>query len=80
MSRKVFCMTDSGRPLPEDECDLHKKPTDEKTCSQDNPCTGTWFTGPWSKVRPKLLQNKISLYGTREFPMYMGKFFPFHVI
>lgn len=49
MSRKVYCITDSGRHLPDEKCDLEKKPSDEKTCSQNTPCSGRWFTGPWSK-------------------------------
>ena len=62
MSRKVYCITDSGRHLPDEKCDLDKKPSDEKTCSQNTPCSGRWFTGPWSKVSFKLFLEFLNAF------------------
>ncbi|CAI9731140.1 4 isoform X1 [Octopus vulgaris] len=49
LRRKVHCSADDGSSLEDIKCKLNEKPKSEKSCKNDQPCGGLWFTGPWSE-------------------------------
>lgn len=70
LHRKVHCSADNGESLPDNKCKQNTKPKSEKTCKNEHPCGGLWFTGPWSectatcgqgvKVRDVTCVNKLN--------------------
>lgn len=51
-TRTVFCgswKNEEIHKIADDLCDISKKMSSEEECYGDK-CSGSWFTGPWSRV------------------------------
>jgi hypothetical protein len=41
------------KPVEDGLCSVEEKPTDKDECVNEEKCTGTYFTGPWTECTEK---------------------------